>query len=93
MDKIPCQNIHSANNGCSVCGGFRVRLEKSQCSKCKREYWDYIRNGETGYDGKKFQAFDGLRMEWRLDGVLCCYCAEKHPLTTQHEVQPTKEKE
>jgi hypothetical protein len=72
IDVIACQACKPEDSGCSNCGGFKVKLERNECPSCETTYWDFPRRGMTVYDGKRYNAFDGLEIVWRLDGKNEC---------------------
>lgn len=78
MTDIKCQACdgHDIKHGCSVCGGYRVLLQRAKCFECKTPYW--VRPGQsTMWIGKEWRSFDGLALTWLTSGPICVACNKK----------------
>lgn len=73
-NQISCKRCKPDDEGCSLCGGFKVLLMRSQCQSCRREHW--VRpKAETIYDGKQTMTFDGVIIwNWMDRNNTCSLC-------------------
>jgi hypothetical protein len=80
VSTIKCRACSPKDKSCPRCGGFKVLLQRIKC-RCGHAYWDHIRRGQTVYDGKIYQAFDGTEITVHFDKTeyfgTCSFCPEE----------------
>lgn len=84
---ITCKKCKSYDEGCSLCGGFKVLLTQVDCPTCHRKFWVKPK-AETVYDGKQTVSFDGVIVwHWMEKPNTCSQCGKSTKLKRKRMVE------